>query len=133
MRDRLLRAGFEAAEVEDELARLESVALLDDERFAEEFAEHAVASRRAGRRAIVTSLAAKGIARDTIERVVARVDVDEEARALELARTRAARLRGLEPGVAFRRLASFLLRRGYDGEVARRAARAALEIDPTEP
>lgn len=133
MRDRLLRAGFEAAEVEDELARLESVGLLDDERFAAEFAEHAVTSRRAGRRAIATSLAAKGIARATIERAVDGVGGDEEIRALDLARTRAARLRGLERGTAFRRLASFLVRRGYDGEVARRAARAALEIDPAEP
>ena len=53
----------------------------------------------------------------------------EEQRARELARARAARLGGLEPAAAFRRLASLLMRRGYDPSVARGAARDALEID----
>ncbi len=129
LQNRLLRAGFEASEVEDELVRLESVGLLDDERFAAELAEHAVTVRGAGRRAVATSLFAKGVARETIERTVAAIGGDEEARALALARARASRLRGLERETAFRRLVSFLIRRGYDGAVARQAAREALEVE----
>jgi SOS response regulatory protein OraA/RecX len=52
---------------------------------------------------------------------------DEEARALEVARSRVSRLRGLDPPVARRRLLGFLLRRGYEGETARTAARRVLE------
>jgi len=130
MQTRLLRAGFEAAEVDDEIARLEEVGLLDDERFAAGLAEHAVTVRLAGRRAIARSLYARGVARDTVERAVAAVGDDEEERVRELARSRAARLSGLEPQAAYRRLVAFLVRRGYRGEAARGAAREALGIDP---
>lgn len=133
LRDRLVRAGFERDEVDDELGRLESVGLVDDERFAEEFAEYHARVKRSGRRAISSALYAKGIARETIERAVGEVSQDDEdARALELARTRAPRLRGLVPETAFQRLSSFLMRRGYAPDLARRTAREALDIDALE-
>jgi SOS response regulatory protein OraA/RecX len=46
-----------------------------------------------------------------------------------LARSRVSRLAGLEPAKAFARLSSFLMRRGYGADVARSAARTALEVD----
>ncbi len=126
---RLLRAGFEQEEVGQEVARLEEVGLLDDARFAAEVVEHAVAVRRSGRWSIVGSLAAKGVARATIERALEGVTGDEEARAAELAASRVRRLAGLPPETAFRRLSSFLVRRGYDAGAARRAAAAALGLE----
>ncbi len=114
----------------EELDRLEAVGLLDDARFAEEFAEHEVVRRLSGRRAIARGLASKGIDRATIARVLAGTADDEETRAARLAATRAAALRGLSPEVAFRRLVSLLVRRGYDAELARRVSRAALGADP---
>ena len=129
LQDRLRRAGFEADEVEDVLERLERVGLIDDERFAEEFASHAVAHRSSGRRAIASALYAKGVSRETIERAVTESGEGEEARAEELARSRTGRLRGVPADKAFQRLSTLLMRRGYDGGIARRAARRALEID----
>ncbi len=129
LQSRLLRAGFDAAEVEDELARLESVGLVDDEVFARQFAEHAQTARRAGRRGVASALLAKGVARDIVDRTLDDLGGDEERRARELARARAARLGGLEPAVAFRRLVSFLVRRGYDASIARAAAREALALE----
>lgn len=126
---RLLQAGFERVEVEDELARLEAVGLLDDERFAEELTEHAVSSRKQGRRAIVGSLAAKGIAPETIARAVGHLEDGEEARAEALAAERAKRLSGLPPEKAFRRLFGLLVRRGYDQALARRVATRSLEVE----
>jgi regulatory protein len=131
---RLLRAGFEAEEVEAELARLEEVGLLDDGAFAHELAQHHLVARRSGRRAVVSALMAKGVARGTIEQTLADLEGDgtEAERALELASDRARRLRGLTSEVAFGRLVSFLARRGYDGGTARTAARAALDLDGLE-
>jgi SOS response regulatory protein OraA/RecX len=57
---------------------------------------------------------------------------DEELRAQELAASRASRMQGLPPAKAFGRLTSFLMRRGYGPEVARRAARKALEVASEE-
>ena len=125
---RLRRAGFEPDEVEDELARLEAVGLVDDEAFARELAEHHVTSRRSGRRAVMGALAAKGVSRRVIEEAVAGLGEDEQDRALELARERAPRLAGLPPDKAFGRLSSLLMRRGYDPTTARDAARQALRL-----
>jgi regulatory protein len=128
---RLLRAGFEPGEVDAELERLEAVGLIDDEAFARELARHHLQVRRSGRRAVEAALASKGVARGTIERTLADLTVasDEEERARALASDRVGRLRGVAPESAFPRLVSFLARRGYDGETARAAARAALRVD----
>jgi regulatory protein len=129
---RLLRAGFDGAEVADELSRLEAVGLVDDEAFARAFAEQQLGARGAARRAVRSSLAAKGVDRGTIERALEDLGGDEEARAVEVARRRARRLRDLRPDLAYGRLTSFLLRRGYGPEVARKAASRALGLDSDE-
>lgn len=130
---RLLSAGFDLEEIREELVRLEEVGLVDDERFAEAFAEHAAGGRLEGRRSVAASLAAKGVARPTIERVLEDMGSDEEGRALELARSRVGRLASLPPETARRRLVSFLARRGYDLSVALGAARSALEQRNEDP
>lgn len=126
---RLLAAGFEAPEVDEVLVRLERVGLIDDEAFAKQVADHQFGTRRAGRRAVTSGLLAKGIDPDLAARVAEQGDDDEEARAVGLARSRVSRLAGLEPAKAFARLSSFLMRRGYGADVARSAARTALEVD----
>lgn len=128
LRSRLLRAGFEPEEVQEELARLEAVGLVDDEAFAHQAVEHELSVRRSGRRAIVSRLGARGVDREAVARALGDlVTDDEDARAIELARSRAGRLSGLPAERAFGRLVSFLGRRGYGPETARRAARSALE------
>ncbi|HEV3475762.1 MAG TPA: regulatory protein RecX [Actinomycetota bacterium] len=127
LRDRLLRAGYHPSEIESAIADLEAVGLVDDERFAREMA--AKDRRRGlGRRAGLASLRGKGVDRALAERVTEETQSeDEEKRAIEVARARVSRLRGLDPPVARRRLLGFLLRRGYEGETARSAARRVLE------
>jgi regulatory protein len=132
LQTRLLRAGFEAGEVTDELGRLEAVGLVDDERFARELAEHQLTVRGAGRRAAASALAAKGVDRGTIERVLAEAPGEDAERAADLARSRVPRLEGLPPETAYQRLVAFLVRRGHEPETARRVARAALAVDGSD-
>jgi len=126
---RLLAAGFAADEVADVLTRLERVGLIDDEAFARQLADHQFGSRRAGRRAVSSALLAKGIAPELAARVAGDPPDDEQDRAVDLARTRAGRLSGVDQHKAFGRLTSLLVRRGYAPDVARSAARMALEVD----
>jgi regulatory protein len=131
---RLSSAGFERDEIAETLDRLTAVGLVDDEAFARAFAEHAVGTRGEGKRAVESALYAKGVPRDTIELVVSEVTEergDESDRALALARSRVGRLAGAEPAAAYRKLFSFLARRGYPPSLSREAARRALEIDET--
>lgn len=127
---RLVDAGFEAEEVVTELERLETVGLVDDEAFARAVAEDALGRRLEGRRGVARSLAARGIPGPLAAAVLEELGGDDEERAVQLARARAVRLRGVPVERAFPRLVAFLLRRGHEAEVARRAARRALGLDP---
>lgn len=129
LQTRLLRAGFQADEVREELDRLQEVGLVDDARFAAEFVEHALDRRLEGRRAIAASLSAKGLDRGLIEEALGGAAGDDQERLERLAEARARRLRGLPPEAAYRRLLSFLVRRGHEPAAARRAAAVALRID----
>ena len=127
---RLLRAGFERDEVHEELERLEAVGLIDDDAFARQAVEHELTVRRSGQRAVTSRLAARGVARETIDRTLDELGADdEEGRALELAQSRASRLGALDSRAAYRRLVPFLQRRGYGAGVAHRAASRALGLD----
>jgi regulatory protein len=128
LEQRLTAAGFGADEVVDVLGRLERVGLVDDADFARQLAEQQFVHKRAGRRAVTSALIAKGIAPDLIEAVVAEAPDDEEARAEELARSKALRMGSVDPGKAFNRLFGLLMRRGYTPQVARQAARRALGV-----
>jgi regulatory protein len=125
---RLIQAGFEADEVTDVLERLERVGLVDDEAFARQVAEHAFGNKRSGRRAVMGTLIAAGVAPDIIETTLSDAG-DEGDRAEALARSRASRLGSVDPVKAFSRLTSLLVRRGYSPEIARQAARRALALD----
>jgi SOS response regulatory protein OraA/RecX len=73
-------------------------------------------------------LRAAGIAPGLAEAVAQDAPGDDEERAADLARSRISRLSGVPPEKAFARLSSLLMRRGYGPEIARSAARKALEI-----
>jgi regulatory protein len=132
LQDRLLRAGFDEAEVVDVLGRLASVGLIDDEAFARAVAEQAFGVRHSGARAVRSALAAKGVGAETAAAVIQELGGDEEERALELARSRRARLGGIAPERAYARLVGLLARRGYPPATAHRAARLALDVEPDD-
>jgi regulatory protein len=127
----LLRAGFEPEEVASAIESLEAVGLVDDERFAAQVAEQATRGRLSGRRAVLGSLLGKGVARQLAERTAESLAPTEEARAEELAARQAPRMRDLDPAVAFRRLSSLLIRRGFEPGVSFEVSRRVLG-EPSE-
>jgi regulatory protein len=129
---RLERAGFDPEEVRTELDRLQQVGLIDDEAFARAVAEHSFTSKREGRRVVAGRLMSAGIASETTEAVLDEVVGGEEERADAFAAGKAAKLSGLPPDAAYRRLYGMLARRGYAPDVAGRAARRALAVEAFE-
>ena len=111
------------------LTRLERVGLVDDEAFARQYAEQRFGSRKEGSRGVERGLRAAGITPGVAATAAEGAPDDDEERAADLAASRAARLRGVAPQKAFTRLSSLLMRRGYSPEIARSAARKALEIE----
>jgi regulatory protein len=130
---RLLRAGFDPEEIDAALGDLAAAGLIDDQRFAAAVVEHAQRGRLAGKRAVMTSLLSKGVARPLAEAAAERLGSTEESRAEALAGRQVARLRGLDPGVAFRRLSGLLLRRGFEPAIAFSVAQRALGEPSDQP
>lgn len=125
---RLSAAGFEREEVDDVLGRLEGVGLIDDLAFAQQLAAHQFDNKRAGSRAVASALAAKGVPRSVSDEVLEGAALGDQARAVELAVSKAMRMRGLAPEKAYTRLVGLLARRGYGPGIARSAARRALDL-----
>lgn len=129
--DYLRQKGFDAATVEAELERLRRAGLVDDYAFARFWVENRTAFRPRGRRALQAELRRKGVPPDVIREVLRESAPDERSLALRLARERARRLQGLDPRTLRRRLAGYLSRRGFDGELVMEVLRA-LDIESEE-
>jgi len=118
LRRRLVKRQHPPAAVEAALDRLALHGLLDDRRFAEQYAALR-ATRGKGPARLLRDLQAQGVERRTAEHAVRRaleeegIDPGLEARAV--AAKRARQLAGLPVAVRKRRLLAFLVRRGYGG------------------
>ncbi len=113
-----MRKGFDPADIEAASERLIVSGLLDDARFAAQFARWRMVSKGASKRHVGLLLSRKGIARDlanaVIEQVIEDEGIDTAAALDHVARRKLASLGVLEAVVIRRRLYSFLARRGYD-------------------
>jgi regulatory protein len=119
---RLVRKQHPPAAVDAALERLTTRGLLDDGRFAEQYAALR-ATRGKGPARLLRDLLAQGVERRTAERAVGRAleeeGIDPEVEARAVAAKRARQLAGLPVPVRKRRLLAFLVRRGYGGAEVR--------------
>jgi regulatory protein len=124
LRRRLLQKQHPPAAVDGALARLAAQGLLDDTRFARDYAD-AKATRGGGRGSarLIRDLLAQGVERRVVEEAVraalADAGVDESTAVRAVAEKRAQQLSGLPAPVRKRRLAAFLARRGFQGPEVR--------------
>ena len=118
LRRKLTHKKFEKSEVDATIARLEGSGLLDDAKFAHEFARQRLVAGGASVRRVEQQLMAKGIGREIAHsaavRVVEEEQVDTIATIERLAAKKLASLGDLDPHIKRRRLFGFLARKGYD-------------------
>ena len=123
LRRRLARREYSAEESDQTVDRLCASGLLDDARYAEQFARSRLVNDAASPRRVVQMLVRYGVERGIAERAAASVvreeEVDVRAAAERVARKKMSSLGDLEPRVARRRLYAFLARRGFDVDVIR--------------
>ena len=117
LRRKLVQKEFHPAEVDSALERLVASRLIDDIRFAHEYARQKLIAG-GSRRRVEQELLKRGIARDTVVEAVGRV-IDEEAidTSAGLAKAAAKKLASLgelDQHVRRRRAFAFLARRGFD-------------------
>lgn len=111
--------GYPLDVVHPVLDRLESVGLIDDDSYAQNWVEVRSQQGR-GPTALRSELLRKGVDRAVIDEALRAVNPESERQAaLVLCRRRAAGMSRLEPSVRRRRLLSLLARRGYPEALAR--------------
>ena len=126
MRDFLKGREFEAVDIDVEVERLESVALLDDVALAETLVRTLRDRKGLGKSALTAELRRRRLDNLAIEIALGALDDDELERALEIAHKRASQLRSYDAETAKRRLGAFLQRKGYSGSVVSTAVQRAL-------
>jgi regulatory protein len=131
-----LRARLRAREVPDQAAdealeRARKLRAVDDAAFARAWVQDRGRVRGYGVSRLKQELRRRQVPEPLIEQALgALADRDEAVAALELARRRAQRMPAtLPPETVARRVAGFLVRRGYGPGVAQRAAREATALD----
>lgn len=121
VRDRLAKKGVEPAVIEAVLERLSGWGYIGDDDFARYWVENRGLNQPRGKRLLRQELWQKGVARETVDEVLAKSELDEAGAALELARKRLRQLRALDEQTQRRRLSAYLQRRGYDYPTIKRA------------
>jgi len=121
---KLIQKEYSVADADDAIRRLVSAGLLDDAKYAEQYARSKMLSTGSSKRRLTQDLYRKGIKGDVAGAAIDHVIVDEEidtAAVIEqVAKKKLAQLGDLEPLVLRRRLFGFLARRGYDVDEIKR-------------
>jgi len=124
LKEKLEDKGFSEAEIETVVNDLITSGLLDDRAFTKSWINYRLA-RPFGFERIIQELKAKGIDQAIINESIAglQCDYNPEKVALDLAQRRWQRLPVIEPEKKKKRVIDFLLRRGFDVEIALKVVR----------
>lgn len=118
MRQRLRQRGYDSETVESAIGRLREQNLSDDLAFATFWKESRLSSKPRSRRLIQRELSEKKVAPEIREQVTS--DIDDEANACRLGRSRMHTLAQMDYPDFHRRLRNYLGYRGFSYEVIRR-------------
>ncbi len=124
MRRRLRHAGVEEAIIEEAIAHLKHVKLLDDQAFAANWTQSRMRFRPRSKRLVQRELTEKGVSSETADEATREIDDDDTA--LALATRRAELLHGLDRKTRVRRLSNYLLGRGFRRDTITRTLAAVL-------
>ena len=120
LRKKLIQREYEPSDADHAIGRLVDNGLLDDRKYAEQFARSNMITTGASKRRVQQDLYRKGIkgelATNAIANVIEQEEIDPEAVIERVAKKKLAQLGDLEPLVIRRRLFAFLARRGYELE-----------------
>ena len=125
VRTRLAQLGFPDHDIDTVIEQGKAAGLLDDRLFTKLWIEDRRAHHPLSRRAVARELHDKGIDTELVTALMTELypAEDETKIALDLARTRMARYRGVDGATRMRRTFNFLVRRGFNPALARKVVR----------
>lgn len=120
IRKKLTDRDFDLQDIEEAIARLVQLKFLDDQKFAKNYIERSTRSKGLSR--IKRELILKGVSKSIIDEESALIESDAmEESAFEIAQKKFRSLRNLPKVKIYNRLISFLIRRGFSYDEAKRA------------
>jgi regulatory protein len=124
LKEKLEGKSFSQTEIDTTVHELIASGLLDDRAFTRSWINYRLA-RPFGFRRIIQELRAKGLDQEIIEQAVAEIkgSYSPEKAALELAKRRWQRMPDIDPLKKKKRVLDFLLRRGFEPEIALKVLR----------
>lgn|SRR5574341_25426 len=130
LRQKLRLKGAGVRLIEEVVGELKDKGLIDDQKFAASWAESRMANKPMGKFLLKRELLQKGIQKETIEKVVRDkyAEADEVELARNLLRRKARMYKNPEDVKIKKRMADFLLRRGFSYEVVRQAIKGIDEL-----
>ncbi len=118
MSRKLTQKGFPRDESEATIVRLTESGLLDDEKYAEEFARQRLVVRGASQRRVEQLLAQKGIGREVAkaatDKVIENEEVDTIGSMEKIVQKKLMSMNGLDLAIKRKRLFGLLARKGYE-------------------
>lgn len=129
VRSRLLEADLPEDVVEDTVARLYELELLDDEEFALDWIRERTARKGLGTRALLAELQRRGVGRTTAEAALERSGVVEEDTAVTQAERLVHRVMRYPLRDQGPKLSQMLIRRGFSWEATEAAVKRVLPPD----
>jgi regulatory protein len=126
---RLEKRGHSGKIIDQVIRELRRNDLLDDVLFAAQWAQHRMATKPMGEYLLRQELKLKGISDEIVEKTLLTTfgQTSQRELATELLRARWVRYRSLDVGKARRRMADFLLRRGFPREIVWEVVAQTLE------
>ena len=124
---RLRRYGFDAPTIRQSILALKQRGLVDDAGFARFWQENRTSFNPRSRRLIELELRQKGVAPEIIAEAIN--GIDEESAAYHAAQKKKRSLTGLDYSSFYKRVGSFLRRRGFDAELTKHTINRAWQED----
>lgn len=123
LKDKLLQKGFDESLSARVVADLKEAKYIDDQAFALAFARSRILNKPMGEKLLRRELWQKGLKEELIDKAIAAAYSKEtqEELAVKLVEKRKSHYQNLEESKRKKRLYDFLLRRGFDWEVAKKA------------
>jgi len=117
---RLQQRDFSPAAIQGTIERLQREGYLDDSHFGQQWVANRQRFRPRSERALRYELRRKGMETTLIDEVIEQAEIDEDAAAWTALEPKVARWQGLDRIQFHQKAGSFLARRGFGHEVARR-------------
>ncbi len=119
--------GYAEENIQAVLAQLRQEGFLSDEVFAKKLSDRILRGKRAGTHKLAFELKKKHIPESIRKEVLSAVDpAEQRAQALEIAEAKILGFKDTDPRILRKKLYDFLIRKGYDFQLAQEAARTAV-------